>query len=72
MTAPRVMIYVQHLLGVGHLHRVAAIARAFARHGWETLLVSGGMPDPTLHGLDGVRFEQLPPARAKDASFRIP
>lgn len=71
MTSPRVMIYVQHLLGVGHLHRVAAIARAFARHGWETLLVSGGMPDPTLHGLEGVRFEQLPPARAKDASFRI-
>lgn len=71
MTAPRVMIYVQHLLGVGHLHRVAAIARAFARHGWETLLVSGGMPDPTLHGLESVRFEQLPPARAKDASFRI-
>ncbi|WP_300299147.1 glycosyltransferase [Ferrovibrio sp.] len=71
MTASRVMIYVQHLLGVGHLHRVAAIARAFKRHGWDTLLVSGGMPDPTLQGLDGVRFEQLPPARAKDASFKI-
>lgn len=71
MTASRVMIYVQHLLGVGHLHRVAAIARAFARHDWDTLLVSGGMPDPTLHGLEGVRFEQLPPARAQDASFRI-
>lgn len=71
MTASRVMIYVQHLLGVGHLHRVAAIARAFARHGWDTLLVSGGMPDPTLHGLEGVRFEQLPPARAQDSSFKI-
>lgn len=68
---PRVMIYVQHLLGVGHLHRVAAIARAMARGGCETTLVSGGMPDPTLHGLDGVRFVQLPPARAQDASFRV-
>ena len=68
---PRVMIYVQHLLGVGHLHRVAAIARAAHRGGCETFLVSGGMPDPTLHGLDGIRFAQLPPARAKDASFRI-
>src|SRR3546814_6504440 len=29
------------------------------------------MPDPTLQGLEGVRFAQLPPARAKDASFRI-
>lgn len=69
--SPRIMIYVQHLLGVGHLHRVAAIARAAQRSGCETFLVSGGMPDPTLHGLEGVRFAQLPPARAKDASFRI-
>jgi predicted glycosyltransferase len=68
---PRIMIYVQHLLGVGHLHRVAAIARASHRNGCETFLVSGGMPDPTLHGLDGIRFAQLPPARAKDASFRV-
>lgn len=68
---PKVMIYVQHLLGVGHLHRVAAIARAMARDGCETLLVSGGMPDPTLHGLDNIRFVQLPPARARDASFRV-
>lgn len=68
---PRVMIYVQHLLGVGHLHRVSAIARAMARGGFETTLVSGGMPDPTLHGLDGIRFLQLPPARAQDASFRV-
>lgn len=71
MAAPRVMIYVQHLLGVGHLHRVAAIARAFARSGSPVQLVSGGMPDPTLHGLDGIDFVQLPPARAKDASFKI-
>lgn len=71
MAAPRIMIYVQHLLGVGHLHRVAAIARAFARSGSPVRLVSGGMPDPTLHGLDGVEFVQLPPARAKDATFKI-
>jgi len=71
MAAPRVMIYVQHLLGVGHLHRVTAIARAFARSGSPVCLVSGGMPDPTLHGLDGIDFVQLPPARAKDATFKI-
>src|SRR3546814_19512327 len=53
------------------LHRVAAIARAAHRGSCETFLVSGGMPDPTLHGLEGVRFAQLPPARAKDASLRI-
>lgn len=71
MATPRVMIYVQHLLGVGHLHRVSAIARAMVRGGFETTLVSGGMPDPTLHGLNGIRFLQLPPARAQDASFRV-
>ena len=71
MAMPRVMIYVQHLLGVGHLHRVSAIARAMVRGGFGTTLVSGGMPDPTLHGLDGIRFLQLPPARAQDASFRV-
>lgn len=71
MAAPGVMIYVQHLLGVGHLHRVSAIARAMARDGFSTTLVSGGLPDPTLHGLDGVRFVQLPPARAQDSSFRV-
>jgi predicted glycosyltransferase len=67
----KVLIYVQHLLGVGHLHRVAAIARALARADFEVLLVSGGYPDPTLGKLDGIRFAQLPPARAADASFRI-
>lgn len=71
MAAPRIMIYVQHLLGVGHLHRVSAIARAMVRQGCTTMLVSGGMPDPTLHGLEGVTFVQLPPARAQDASFRV-
>src|SRR5690606_10593764 len=65
------MIYVQHLPGVGHLHRVSAIARAMARNGFATTLVSGGMPDPTLHGLEGIRFIQLPPARAQDSSFRV-
>ncbi len=67
----RVLIYVQHLLGVGHLHRTAAIARALVREGFETMLVSGGYPDSTLDRLDGIQFRQLPPARAADASFRV-
>jgi len=61
---------VQHLLGVGHLHRVAVIARALASGGFDVMLVSGGMPDPTLSGLEKIRFEQLPPTRAADATFR--
>lgn len=71
MAAPRVLIYVQHLLGVGHLHRAASIARALLREGCIPMLVSGGLHDPTLHGIEGIPFVQLPPARARDATFKI-
>ena len=69
----RVFFYVQHLLGIGHLRRAAALARALARGGFDVLLVSGGAPVP---GLDvrlvsgGARFHQLPPLRARDEGLR--
>lgn len=64
----RVLFYVQHLMGVGHLKRAACIGRALADRGLEVTLVSGGLPVP---GLDtgGLTLEQLPPARAADESF---
>ena len=49
----RVLIAVTHLLGAGHLTRAAALARAFARAGHATTLVSGGMP-ARLVASDGV------------------
>ena len=63
-----VMLYVQHLLGTGHLQRAAAIARAAAAGGLDTVLVSGGLP---LAGLDagGARLVQLEPVRARDETF---
>ena len=68
MTAPRVMVYVQHLLGIGHQMRAAAIIRAMQADGLEVTCVSGGeagaMPD-----LGGARLIQLPPVRAADATF---
>jgi predicted glycosyltransferase len=66
----RVMLVVTHLLGAGHLTRAAAIARAFARAGHDTTLVSGGVP-ARLVTVEGLRFVQLPPVRARDADFRI-
>lgn len=65
----RILFYVQHLLGIGHLKRAATLARAFAADGLETTLVSGGFPVP---GLDtgGARFVQLPPTRATDLFFK--
>ena len=45
---PRVAIYVQHLLGIGHLARTARIAKALAATGATVRLVMGGIPLPTL------------------------
>jgi len=62
------MIYVQHLLGIGHLMRARQIAEALADVGFEVHLVSGGMP---IGGRQprGVHTIQLPPIRVDDASF---
>lgn len=64
----RILIAVTHLLGAGHLTRAAALARAFAAAGHETVLVSGGSPAPLVR-LDGVRLVQLPPLRIEGFDF---
>ena len=65
----RVLIAVTHLLGAGHLTRAAALARAFARQGHETVLVSGGsLARPS--DLDNVTFVQLPPVQTLGTDFR--
>lgn len=69
MTGP-VLFWVQHLLGIGHQRRSAAIARACAAAGLEVHYVSGGMPVPHLD-LAGCRFHQLPPCRSPDDSFSV-
>lgn len=64
------LIYVQHLLGVGHLKRALVLAGALADAGHEVTLVSGGEPVPGMTR-DGVAFEQLPPVRAADRRFKV-
>ncbi len=68
MTAPRVFFYVQHLLGIGHLRRAAAIAGALVEAGAAVDFVLGGAP---VTGISpkGARVVQLPPAIASDAQF---
>ena len=61
----RAFLYVQHLLGIGHLKRMALIAGALRAAGAEVTLASGGAPVPEI-AVD----VQLPAARAADASFR--
>ena len=69
MSAPRVFVYAQHLLGIGHLKRAATLARALAAEGLAVTLASGGLPVPGL-ALGGARLVQLPPASAADMSFK--
>ena len=68
MTAPRIFFYVQHLLGIGHLKRAAAVARALVEAGASVDLVLGGAPVSGIAPA-GARVVQLPPAIASDAQF---
>ncbi len=74
MPTPRpvtALLYVQHLLGIGHLVRAGALARGLEAAGIRVVLVSGGMPVPVLDiGVGVSRFEQLPPVRAADETFK--
>lgn len=65
----RVFFHVQHLLGIGHLRRAAAIAHAIAAAGIEVTIASGGEPlaEVPLPG----RVVQLPPAVAADETFSL-
>ncbi len=63
-------MYVQHLLGIGHLVRACALARGLEAAGIRVILVSGGMPVPILDIGTGIsRFEQLSPVRVADETF---
>lgn len=64
----RILFYVQHLLGMGHLMRATRIAGAMVEAGMEVELVLGGEP---VEGLDphGARVTYLPPVKAESANF---
>lgn len=66
----KVLFYVQHLLGIGHLMRAGTLTRALEANGFSVTLVSGGTPVP---GFDSgaSRFVQLPPTRAIDKYFKV-
>jgi predicted glycosyltransferase len=70
MTKPRLIIYVQNLLGIGHLRRAAGVSRAAVNKGFDVSFVSGGMPINELD-VGGATFHQIPPVRALDGDFKI-
>lgn len=68
MRPPRVLLWVQHLLGSGHLRRALLLAEALAGRGARVLVASGGAPGPWATPR-GVELLQLPPIRAADLRF---
>ena len=52
----RVMFYVQHLLGIGHLARASLICDGLVDKGFEVTMVMGGMP---VAGFPGKRVEVI-------------
>ncbi len=68
MSTPRVFFYVQHLLGIGHTVRAAALTRAMRQRGLDVVYVSGGF-DALDDDLAGATVRRLPPVRSADASF---
>lgn len=67
-TPRTIFIVVTHLLGVGHLARMAALGRTLARAGWRVILASGGRPNRTVD-LTGCELVQLPPVHCTGTDF---
>ena len=64
----RVMFYVQHLLGIGHLARASLICAGLVRQGFEVKMVMGGVP---VEGFPGpsIDVEYLPVLKAGCMAF---
>ena len=69
--AARVLFHVQHLLGIGHLQRSLCIAEALVDADIAVTLVQGGPPVSEIGRAGGIDIVQLPPIRARDASFAL-
>ena len=63
-----ILFYVQHLLGIGHLRRAAAIVRALDAAGTKVLFVSGGVGAGNFD-VGAARLVQLPPLQSLDEHF---
>ncbi len=64
----RVLFYVQHLLGMGHVYRARRICDGLHGAGLAVTLVTGGEPVPVLRDTPYPCI-QLPPIRAASAGF---
>ncbi len=68
MSTQRVFLYVQHLLGIGHVQRACLLAKALTDMGLEVHVANGGMPVPNLDW-GKAQVHQLAPIRSRDQDF---
>jgi predicted glycosyltransferase len=66
--APRLLFHVQHLLGIGHLRRAAALTRGLTDGGFRVTVAAGGAAVP---GIDfgAAEVVALPAAHVADGGF---
>lgn len=64
----RILIWTQHLLGVGHFMRTSHIAQALAESGFMVVVASGGVTPPGF-AARGYRLLELPAVQSKDELF---
>ncbi|MGO4832911.1 glycosyltransferase family protein, partial [Rhizobiaceae sp. 2RAB30] len=64
----RVLFYVQHLMGVGHVFRAMRIVKALTAAGIAVDMAYGGEPIPNFQA-NGARVHFLPPVRAVGEAF---
>jgi len=67
---PRALIYVQHLLGIGHLARIGRVAEAMAEAGMAVRMARGG-PAGAYPAPMGVEVAQLTPVRVESADMSV-
>lgn len=68
MSAPRIMFYVQYLLGIGHVRRSSLIVQALCEQGAHVDVIFGGMPVPSM-SFGAATMHQLTPVKSADAGF---
>ena len=68
MSAPRIMFYVQYLLGIGHVRRSSLIVQALCEEGAHVDVIFGGMPVPSMSFGDAT-MHQLMAVKSADSGF---
>ncbi|MCJ8338292.1 MAG: hypothetical protein MJK10_07460 [Pseudomonadales bacterium] len=68
MHPPRIIFYVQYLLGIGHVRRATLIVQALCRQGAKVDVIFGGMPVPSM-SFGAATVHHLTAVKSADAAF---